>query len=91
MHWVISFITPQVNFCCISQQSLTGNNLICLLLPFTTGNRWGFPTRRSTVKLKNVTSLEIDSINGHSDEIPELSPVILVKIYFYFASDSFLR
>ena len=30
-------ITPQVNFFCISQQSLAGNNLINLPLPLTTG------------------------------------------------------
>ena len=32
------FTTPQVNFFCISQ-SLAGNNLIYLPLPFTTGDR----------------------------------------------------
>ena len=31
-----SFITPQVNFFCMSQQSLAGNNLIYLPLTFTT-------------------------------------------------------
>ena len=39
----ISFITPQLNFFCISQQSLAGNNLINLPLPFTTGDRWDCP------------------------------------------------
>ena len=49
-------ITPQVNFFCVSDapQSLAGNNLINLPLPFTTGDRWGFPSRRSIVnELRN--------------------------------------
>ena len=33
--------------------------------------------------------LRTDSIDDNSDEVPELSPVILVKIYLYFAADSF--
>ena len=35
--------------------------------------------------------LRTDSVDGNSDEVPELSPVILVKIYLYFAANSFLR
>ena len=37
------------------------------------------------------TSLETDSIDDNSDEVPEHSPVILVKIYLYFAANSFWR
>ena len=40
------------------------------------GDRWGFPSRRLIVR----TSGETDSIDGNSDEVPELSPVILVKM-----------
>ena len=32
-----------------------------------------------------------NSIDDNSDEVPELSPVILVKIYLYFAANSFYR
>ena len=35
--------------------------------------------------------VERDSIDDNSDEAPELRPVILVKIYFYFAANSFRR
>ena len=45
-----------------------GNNLINFPLPFTTGNRWGFPSRHSIVR----TSWETDSIDDNSDEVPEL-------------------
>ena len=61
--------------------------MINLPLPFTTGDRWGFPSRRSIVR----TSWETDSIDDNSDEVPELSPVILVKIYLYFAANLFWR
>ena len=44
-----------------------------------------FSSRRSIVR----TSCETDSIDDNSDEAPELSPVILVKIYLYFAANSF--
>ena len=33
--------------------------------------------------------LGTDSIDDNSDKVPELSPVILVKIYLYFAANSF--
>ena len=32
-----------------------------------------------------------NSIDDNSDEVPELSPVILVKIYLYFAANSVRR
>ena len=35
--------------------------------------------------------VEKDSINDNSDEVPEFMPVILVRIYFYFAANSFRR
>ena len=35
--------------------------------------------------------LRTDSVDDNSDEVPELSPVILVKIYLYFAANSFWR
>ena len=63
------------------------NNLINLVLPFRTGDRWGFPCRCSTVR----TSWETDSIYDDSDKVPELSPVIFVKIYLHFAANSFWR
>ena len=35
--------------------------------------------------------LRTDSVDDNSDEEPKLSPVILVKIYLYFAANSFWR
>ena len=35
--------------------------------------------------------LRTDSVYDNSDEVPELSPVILVKIYLYFAPNLFWR
>ena len=33
--------------------------------------------------------LRTDSVDDNSDEVLELSPVIMVKIYLYFAANSF--
>ena len=44
----------------------------------------GIPHWRSTAR-------ERDSIDDNSDKVPELRPVILVKIYFSFATNSFRR
>ena len=45
----------------------------------------GIPSRRSIVRRVEET----DSIDDNSDYVPELSPVILVKIYLYLLQTHF--
>ena len=49
----------------------------------------GIPLKAFDCKRVEKLLRETDSIDDNADEVPELSPVILVKIYLYFAANSF--